>query len=331
MPIFGSGFPGGIRATYSKGRTPDSTAVTTDANTVKIRTGPFRVEYDCAPSGGGSTFAASEVVQNATSNPATAATEERSRHSVSNCRASLARLAPSAARTDSSAARSAVRAIKRFARLVHAISKTKTTAAISSSEASFTGPKSASRNETMLGRGLRLLPPPRSGKRSSRPPQRDAGFQPRNGHPAVVAWAESSRVPNDRFIRVTEPRRRDTNDRKRVSLDPDCGAQRLRVASKKLLPEPVTDQRIATSQNQPCCIHIVAGGESMSQYGLRAKNREEIPRCLRDVRPDHAASASKVRVDVLKGRSVCKILTLPPPIVKLPGSIVRRERNFAVW
>ncbi len=43
------------------------------------------------------------------------------------------------------------------------------------------------------------------------------------------------------------------------------------------------------------------------------------------MRPDHAAPATEVRVDVLKDRSVCKILTLPPPIVKLAGSIVRRK------
>ena len=53
------------------------------------------------------TFTAIEVVQNAATNPAIAATDERSRHSVSNCCASLARLAPSAERMDSSAARSA--------------------------------------------------------------------------------------------------------------------------------------------------------------------------------------------------------------------------------
>jgi hypothetical protein len=43
------------------------------------------------------------------------------------------------------------------------------------------------------------------------------------------------------------------------------------------------------------------------------------------MRPDYTTSGTKVRVYVLKDRSVCKVLTLVCPIVKLPGSIVRRN------
>src|ERR1035441_7044237 len=108
-----------------------------------------------------------EVVQNATTNPATAAANERSRHSVSTCRASLAPLAPSAERMESSAARSAVRAIRRFATLVHAINRTSTTLAMSISEPFFAGPASPSRSEISLGRGLALAAFPRFGERRS--------------------------------------------------------------------------------------------------------------------------------------------------------------------
>src|SRR5213592_4897021 len=80
-----------------------------------------------------------EIVQSATSNPARAATRERSRHSVANCCVSLARVAPSAERMDSSAARSAVPAISRFATFVQAINRISATPAISIREAFFAG------------------------------------------------------------------------------------------------------------------------------------------------------------------------------------------------
>src|SRR5690348_15022469 len=73
----------------------------------------------------------------------------------------------------------------------------------------------------------------------------------------------------------------------------------------------------------------------MSQYRLRAKNGEKIPRCLRNVCPDYAASATKVHVDILEGRGVCKILTVVPPIVKLLRSVSRRyeipQQDKAAW
>lgn len=79
---------------------------------------------------------------------------------MSICRVSLARLAPNAALMDSSGVRSTVRAISRFATFVHAISRTKMTAASNAREAFFTGPASPSRREVMCGRSLRLLFPP---------------------------------------------------------------------------------------------------------------------------------------------------------------------------
>src|ERR1039458_2920372 len=91
-----------------------------------------------------------EFVANATASPARAAASESKTHSVSNCCEMRARLAPKAERVEGSAARSAVRAIRRLATLVQAISRTSRTQAISTRDADLVGPASASRSGSMV-------------------------------------------------------------------------------------------------------------------------------------------------------------------------------------
>ena len=172
----------------SIGKTPNATVVITDTMRVNASTRPSRMEYDCAPSGGGSIFAAKEVVQNAINEPARVATNESSRHSVSSCRVRRVRLAPSAERMDSSAARSVVRAIRRFATFVHAISRTSTTAPMNISEAFLTGPASPSCSEVRLGR--KEFPTP-------------ASFVRRSASMANAARARGHETPG--FSRATVP------------------------------------------------------------------------------------------------------------------------------
>src|SRR6266581_82061 len=178
-----------------------------------------------------------------------AATDERSRHSVSNCCASLARLAPSAERMDSSAARSAVLAIKRFATFVQAISRISTTPAISISEAFFTGPASPSWSEAILGRCLTLSIFPRRETihlgvkcfAGLRP--RDTRFEPRDCVPPIVTPSKRRRFPQNGASRVVEPGRRHPDDGERDSINPNRGTQDSPVAREKVLPEPITDDR----------------------------------------------------------------------------------------
>src|SRR5262245_57132079 len=90
----------------------------------------------------------------ATSSPAKADTAQRNRHSVSNCRFSLPRLAPKAERILNSEVRSVIRAMSRFATLAQAINKISAVPAINISEALATGPVRASLRDLILGRGL---------------------------------------------------------------------------------------------------------------------------------------------------------------------------------
>jgi hypothetical protein len=110
-------------------------------------------------------------------------------------------------------------------------------------------------------------------------------------------------------IRIIESAWSDSDNQQPVPVHADRCAEGFRVAAKKLLPEPVTDHRhrVATRQSEPCCVHVIAGDEYTSYCGLRAQDREEIPGCLRNMRPNHAAPATKVRVDVLKNCSVGEI------------------------
>ena len=218
------------RPAYNDGRTPKSSPLRTEIAIAKHSTRPSRIAYACEAIGAGWTFAAMEVVQNATKTPAREAASATSTHSVSNCCEMRARLAPRADRMENSVARSAVRAINRFATFMQAIARISATQAISSSEAFLVGPASSSWSAIMrkgyftvsvggavgpkpVGEPIGIRGKCRAGLRP-----RDARLQPRDRFPAVVARAEGCRLPKNGLARVIEPRWRDTNDGKRVSI-----------------------------------------------------------------------------------------------------------------
>jgi len=153
----------------------------------------------------------------------------------------------------------------------------------------------------------------------------------------MVATAESRRLPENGLVRVIEAGRCDTHNGQRISVDSDRSSQDFRIASKKLLPDSVTDHChcVSPRQSPTRSIHILISSESTAEHRLYTQYREEIPRCLGDVSPAPDAHSTKVHIVFLKQRGIGEICTLLPPVVKLFCAIVRwnelMENCQAVW
>ena len=279
-----------------------------------------------------------EVVAKATANPAAVAASESSTHSVKSCCVRRARLAPRAERMDSSLARSAVRAIRRFATFVQAISRISATPAISTREAFFAGPASSSLSGTSLG-GLLSVPVLFAGhNRSASATNCDCArshvvpglsramvVQPK--FPPLIR----RRLPDNGLVGIIESRRRYADHRERIAVDSDGRAERLRVTAIKRLPKSVADDcdGVAPARSPAVAVDILPRREAAPQHWLRAQQREKIPGSLRHAGP---LAIHPLRPDWLPGFPQCgvrEILALRAPIVKMRRTVERREECAA--
>src|SRR5579872_5474132 len=107
-------------------------------------------------------------------------------------------------------------------------------------------------------------------KRRLRLGPRDPRSEPGDRSPAVIAWTESRRLPENCLAGIIESRRRDADHRKRDSIKSDRGAQNFRIASEQLLPESVIDHGycIASWQSPSASVHVLTIRESTSEHRL---------------------------------------------------------------
>ena len=135
------------RDTCSAGARPTSIVVRTETTSVNSRTAGSIATRSargivCAPS-----ITSPRTVQCASTSPLTVPAALNARHSVMSCRTRRPRPAPSASRTASSRCRSAPLASSRFARLLHAMRRTRATAPSRTSSAVRACPTIASERE----------------------------------------------------------------------------------------------------------------------------------------------------------------------------------------
>ncbi len=284
------------RAPRTAGASPAATAASNVVSAQNITTEPSSATPSRRGSLGGAMAGSRRTSHHASTRPSALPAIENTALSVNSCRTIRARLPPTAARMASSRCRVTPRESRRFVTLAHAIRSTSATAtartdnagragAVMSSTSAractTTGPPLPKKNSVSrcLGAARAAAVPSASACASVTP-----GFSRASAVKTVAPVRRRGRSRNHvrqpeahARVRELERRRRHADNRVRVAIDDERGAEDARTRPVALAPQPVADD----DDRRGAFAIVVVGQESAERPAPRRECREPLVRPAR--------------------------------------------------